>query len=73
MADTLPCNLRVVEPNISVIPQSLEGKAQLVSVEAALSTADVVIILVDHMQFKAVELDKFAGKRVIDTRGLLNK
>lgn len=71
LADTLPCNILVVEPNINVLPQSLEGKAQLVSVELALSTADVVIILVDHMQFKAVELDKFAGKHVIDTRGLL--
>lgn len=73
LADTLPCNLQVVEPNIKVLPQNLEGKAQLVSIEVALSTADVVIVLVDHMQFKAVELDKFAGKRVIDTCGLLNK
>ena len=73
LADTLPCNVWVVEPNIGAIPQSLEGKAQLVSVAEALATADVVIILVDHMQFKAVELDKFAGKCVIDTRGLLNR
>jgi UDP-N-acetyl-D-mannosaminuronic acid dehydrogenase len=73
LADTFPCDLRVVEPYISTIPHSLEGKAQLVSLIEALATADVVIILVDHMQFKEVDPDKFAGKRVIDTCGLLNK
>lgn len=73
LADILPCNLRVVEPNINALPQSLEGKALLVSVEEALSTADVVLILVDHMQFKEVDPVRFAGKRVIDTRGLLRR
>jgi len=73
LADTLPCNLRVVEPNIKALPPSLLEKAQLVSLEEGLDAADVVVILVDHAQFKKVDPVKFAGKRVVDTRGLLRK
>lgn len=73
LADTLPCILRVVEPNIKALPPSLVEKAQLASVEEALAAADVVVILVDHAQFKKVDPAKFAGKRVVDTRGLLRK
>jgi UDP-N-acetyl-D-mannosaminuronic acid dehydrogenase len=73
LANSLPCNLIVVEPYIKNIPPSLKNKAQLVSVEESLSTADIIIILVDHAQFKNIEAVMFAGKRVIDTRGLLKK
>ena len=73
LADALPCNLRVVEPYINALPHSLDGKTQLVSLAEALNTADIAVILVDHNQFKEIEPDKFAGKRIIDTRGLLSK
>ena len=73
LADTLPCNLWVVEPYIKLLPPSLEEKAKLVTAEKALDDADIVIILVDHTQFKKIESVKFAGKRVIDTRGILSK
>ena len=73
LADNLPCDLRVVEPNIISLPPSLVDKAELATVEEALAAADVVVILVDHAQFKKVDPVKFAGKRVVDTRGLLSK
>ena len=73
LADTLPCIHSVVEPNINDLPLSLVDKAKLINVEEALSDADVVVILVDHAQFKNLDPIKFAGKRVIDTRGLLRK
>lgn len=73
LADNLPCDLKVVEPNIKALPPSLTDKAQLANVEEALAAADVVVILVDHAQFKKVDPVKFAEKRVIDTRGLLSK
>ena len=73
LAENLPCNLMVVEPNIKTLPPSLVDKAQLASVEEALDSADVVVILVDHVQFKKVDTVKFAGKCVVDTRGLLHK
>ena len=73
LVDTLPCSVKVVEPFINAIPHCLEGKVQLVSIEEALSTANVITILVDHSQFKKVELDRFSGKRVVDTRGLLSR
>ena len=73
LADTLPCIHSVVEPNINDLPPSLVDKAKLINVEEALSDADVVVILVDHAQFKNLDPIKFAGKRVVDTRGLLRK
>ena len=73
LADTLPCKFSVVEPYINALPSSLAEKAQLVSLSEALSTANIVIVLVDHAQFKKVEPVKFAGKRVIDTRGLIRQ
>lgn len=73
LANTLPCNHLVVEPNINDLPPSLVDKAKLISVEEAISDADVIVILVDHAQFKNLDPVKFAGKRVVDTRGLLSK
>ncbi|WP_328517685.1 UDP binding domain-containing protein [Devosia algicola] len=61
--------LLVVEPFIECLPASLEGHVQLMGLEEALAQADVVVLLVDHLQFKAVDQLLLAGKTVIDTRG----
>ncbi|MDO6720382.1 UDP-N-acetyl-D-mannosamine dehydrogenase [Psychrosphaera sp. 1_MG-2023] len=61
-----------VEPNISELPGSLsDANVTLASVAAALEVANVVVILVDHKEFKAADRSLFAKKVVIDTRGLL--
>jgi len=59
-----------VEPNVSVLPKSLAGKVELLSVEAAIERSGLVVLLVDHKQFKALDSSLLAGKQVIDTRGL---
>jgi UDP-N-acetyl-D-mannosaminuronic acid dehydrogenase len=62
-----------VEPNIndSEMPKSLvEGKVELASLENALEKANVVVVLVDHKQFKAADAGQFAAKVVIDSRGV---
>jgi UDP-N-acetyl-D-mannosaminuronic acid dehydrogenase len=65
-------NIRVVEPYIASLPQSLHELANvsLDSFEAALSIEELLVLLVDHDQFKDVRPQELAMKRVIDTRGL---
>jgi UDP-N-acetyl-D-mannosaminuronic acid dehydrogenase len=61
----------VVEPNIKALPASLaELKPNLVSLPEALEKANILLILVDHKQFKSLSLADVARKIVIDTRGI---
>ena len=61
-----------VEPNIAELPANLADKnVSLVSLESALEQANIVVVLVDHKQFKAADKTVFASKVVIDTRGIL--
>lgn len=64
-----------VEPNVSELPKRLKGfdNVELVSYNDALDEADVIVLLVDHKEFKALANDKFEGKNVVDTKGLLNR
>lgn len=61
--------LLVVEPYVQSLPASLEGKAEFVALEIALALADVIVLLVDHRQFKLADCALLAGKHIIDTRG----
>ncbi|MEM9270429.1 MAG: UDP-N-acetyl-D-mannosamine dehydrogenase, partial [Pseudomonadota bacterium] len=58
-----------IEPNVDALPQSLSGKAELVSADEAFTRADVLVLLVDHKQFKAITPDGFAGP-IVDTKGI---
>ncbi|WP_460272905.1 UDP-N-acetyl-D-mannosamine dehydrogenase [Celeribacter sp. ULVN23_4] len=60
--------LWVSEPNISALPSSLVGKAQLTEATAAIKVADIIVLLVDHSPFKVLTVP--LGKPVIDTRGM---
>lgn len=63
--------LLVVEPHIEQLPARLAAHddVRLVSLEEALSSADVVVNLVDHAAFRALPQARLAGKQVVDTRG----
>jgi UDP-N-acetyl-D-mannosaminuronic acid dehydrogenase len=63
--------LLVVEPNVGALPHGLAGLdgVELAAFDVALSTADVIVLLVDHQQFKSVDRAALSGKAVIDTRG----
>jgi UDP-N-acetyl-D-mannosaminuronic acid dehydrogenase len=63
----------VVEPNIRKLPESLEGKVRFCELSEALNDADVIVILVDHAQFKRVDPVRLQAKVVIDTRGVLSR
>jgi UDP-N-acetyl-D-mannosaminuronic acid dehydrogenase len=63
-----------VEPNIndSEMPKTLtDAKVELSSLENALEKANIVVVLVDHKQFKAADAGQFAAKVVIDSRGII--
>ena len=60
-----------VEPNVEELPQQLEGlEVELVDLEEGLERANVVVLLVDHAEFKALDKSRLEGKQLIDTRGV---
>lgn len=61
-----------VEPNIHTLPKALENHSVTLDTLAnALDKANVVVVLVDHKEFKAADKTAFAKKVVIDTRGIV--
>jgi UDP-N-acetyl-D-mannosaminuronic acid dehydrogenase len=60
-----------VEPNIHELPARWNTTLVLSPLESALERADIVVILVDHKQFKAIKPQSLAGKICIDCKGLL--
>jgi len=60
----------VVEPNIHALPSTLAAKSELVSVESALQQADVLVLLVDHKEFKAIKGEQVTQPWIVDTKGV---
>ena len=61
----------LVEPNIRKLPAKYAAhNAQLTSLPQALERANVLVVLVDHKQFKTLHPADVATKVVIDTRGI---
>ncbi|PPI84720.1 UDP-N-acetyl-D-mannosamine dehydrogenase [Marinobacter maroccanus] len=56
----------VCEPNVKKHPEY-----DLVSLDEALSSADIVLLLVDHREFKALKASDLNEKILIDTRGAI--
>lgn len=61
-----------VEPNIHDLPSALVNSGvELATLEQALEQANVVVVLVDHKQFKNCDKSLFLSKVMIDTRGIV--
>ena len=60
----------VVEPHIAALPAALGDNAELVTREQALAQADVLVMLVDHSQFRAVDPAQVTQRWIVDTRGV---
>ena len=65
-----PGQVDLVEPFVTELPAGLAGKARLVRSGQAVQEADVIVLLVDHDDFKAMPVPRRAGLRIIDTRGI---
>jgi UDP-N-acetyl-D-mannosaminuronic acid dehydrogenase len=65
-------NLFVVEPHISELPKSLQKEnVKKVDTQTAIEKADVILVLVDHAEFKKFRSSPILEKKsVIDTRGI---
>ncbi|KGN35688.1 UDP-N-acetyl-D-mannosamine dehydrogenase [Knoellia subterranea] len=61
-----------VEPNIDELPTALasSGNVSLSGTEEAIAEADIVVLLVDHKEFKHLDRATLAEKAIIDTRGV---
>lgn len=60
----------VVEPNIHELPESKFKEFKLIKTEAAMAEADIVVLLVDHKEFKKIPASMMMKKKLIDTRGI---
>ncbi|WP_239100129.1 UDP-N-acetyl-D-mannosamine dehydrogenase [Phycicoccus sp. CSK15P-2] len=73
LAERLPeASILAVEPNIDTLPDALADRSNvsLTPVDDALEKADVVVLLVDHKEFKNVPRERLMEKVLIDTRGV---
>lgn len=66
-----PGRALVVEPNINELPKALIGNLRLCNIEQATAEADIVVLLVDHQEFKSIDKAQFEGIAVVDTRGIV--
>ena len=63
--------LLLVEPNISEVPDGFDTQhTNLVDLKFAVTKADIVVLLVDHVSFKEMDLGWISGKQIVDTRGI---
>ncbi|MEA1062657.1 UDP-N-acetyl-D-mannosamine dehydrogenase [Apirhabdus apintestini] len=62
--------LLAVEPNIHTLPPTLAPRCELVDISAALARADVLVMLVDHRAFKAIDAGNILQPWIVDTRGV---
>lgn len=62
----------VAEPHIEHLPPSLAkfDSIELVSAEEAVKSANIIVMLVSHQVFYAINRAQLEGKQVIDTRGV---
>lgn len=66
-----PGRVLAVEPNVKELPLSLtDAGVRQAELEAALGSAQVTVLLVDHRQFRALDPAILEGKKVCDTRGV---
>lgn len=66
--------LFVVEPHVEQLPKTLFELQNVIltPLESALDQADVIVVLVDHEEFKRVDKSPYVGVPVVDTRGIWN-
>ncbi|WP_262694132.1 UDP-N-acetyl-D-mannosamine dehydrogenase [Kordiimonas aquimaris] len=71
LTNELDCILLVVEPNIDALPEDLAASGlKLTGLTDAVEAADILVLLVDHREFKRLPASKRAEKIIVDTRGI---
>ncbi|MFT4066428.1 UDP-N-acetyl-D-mannosamine dehydrogenase [Paraburkholderia sp.] len=71
LADRHAGKVFVVEPNLESLPQSLtDRRVAQMDLRAAIERASVLVLLVDHSQFKSISPQLTRFQKLIDTRGV---
>ncbi len=71
LADIFDGSILAVEPNIEQVPESLASRdIRLSELRIAIAEADVIVLLVDHRDFKEIDRTVFHGKQLVDTKGI---
>lgn len=70
VANTYPGRVLIVEPNIEQLPKDSLHGAKLVNEYEALDMADIIVLLVDHKQFRKIPTRSICQHYVIDSRGI---
>lgn len=71
IAASHPGPVVAVEPNIEELPGKLPGKLNLTNIKAAQAEADVIVLLVDHKEFRNMSKTALSQKAMVDTRGVI--
>lgn len=72
LAEKYPNQITAVEPNIKTLPEQLTAKnIKHSSLQQALETTDVLVVLVDHKEFKEIPT-ALVNMTVVDTKGILS-
>lgn len=69
IASAHPGPIFVVEPNITKTP-ALLSSCKLLEAADAMEAADILVLLVDHKEFKEIKLSGLKDKNLVDTKGL---
>jgi UDP-N-acetyl-D-mannosaminuronic acid dehydrogenase len=71
LAEMPDLSIIVAEPNARSLPHELEGTGVvMMDALSAIDRADIVVLLVDHRQFKLIDAEALKSKALVDTRGL---
>lgn len=71
LAKKYPGQVTAVEPNIHILPTQLaDSQFELSTLEDSLEQADILVVLVDHKQFKTISPVIRADQVLCDTKGI---
>lgn len=71
IASVHPGKVLAIEPNIESLPAALAPfGVEFCTLEEAFDRADILLLLVDHKQFKAIPSSSLSGRQIVDTRGI---
>ena len=68
LLDINPGTTLCVEPNVASLPSNIEGEFTLTSLQCAIESADIFVVLVDHQEFLDIKLP--SDKLVLNTKGI---
>jgi len=65
----------IVEPYVDELPAALAARPNvtLSDLAKALDDADVIVLLVDHDDFRDIDCNVLKDKTVFDTRGIIRR